>query len=173
MQNRQTSKNSSSKKDITKIINDDLADYFDDLDRIKEENLYSIQITDELDELILPELDWILWTDNAAGNYWVEKSNKRRPNCYADLEMQFCTKKEAVKYVESWQRNSTVYCVFFNRSAWDGYVSEENDLSGNWRGSMHGHYNLAGEFKTKKEAYDYLDSFFEEEEEEEKIYSNN
>jgi len=63
------------------------------------------------------------------------------------------TEQEALAAVEAYREKTTVYCVFFNRPAWEGFVSKENATSGSYRGWKYGRgYNLCGEYRTEEEA---------------------
>lgn len=59
-------------------------------------------------------------------------------------------------------RGPTVFCVFENRPAWEAFISEEDGLSGNWRGSKYGHFSLTGEYDDREDAENHLKSFYAE-----------
>ena len=43
-----------------------------------------------------------------------------------------------------------VWAVYYNVASGEGFVSIENGVSGNWRGSKHGHYSLIAEYNAAK-----------------------
>jgi hypothetical protein len=98
-----------------------------------------------------------LWIDGPAGEY--EYTNRpEAPGPHFNLAGEFKTIKAAREEVGRIIAESTVYVVFFDDTANTGFVSEESDLSGNWRGSRDYPFRCVAEFDTEAEAEDYLKS---------------
>ena len=49
-------------------------------------------------------------------------------------------------------RGPTRFCVFHDRARGDVKITQENGLSGNWKGSKYGTYSFDGEFDSLEEA---------------------
>ena len=99
-----------------------------------------------------------IFINRAAGDYYLQKLYSSIPlqNGYYHCAQSFPTEQEAKDEIARVREKSTVYCVFFNRPEWEGFVSQEDDFSGNWRGNKYRYYNLCGEYKTRKGAEDRL-----------------
>lgn len=114
-----------------------------------------------------------LMYNNAAGKHWVrtwveeeledwEQSGYRTQDGYYTEWGLYNSKEELEKAVVD-LRGPTVFCVFEDRSDWEAFISEENKLSGNWKGSKYGYYSLAGEYNDREAAEKHLKFFYAEE----------
>jgi hypothetical protein len=96
-----------------------------------------------------------------AGLAYVDFADAKPESSYYNLIETFDTREEAEDYIEKKKKETTIWAVFFDLGAAEGFVSEENDYSGNWRGNKYPHYTLEGEFDTEEEAENYLQSLLE------------
>jgi hypothetical protein len=70
---------------------------------------------------------------------------------HEDFVGEFETIEEAEEAYEQ-LRGKPIFAVFWNNGAADGYVSQEDNLSGNWRGSRDGHYTCVAEQENQADA---------------------
>ena len=94
------------------------------------------------------------WTQDQLDNW--EESGYRTQEGYFNEVGIYDSKEEldrAIKELEG----EPVFAVFENGAAGEVYSSEENNLTGNWRGSREGHANLVAEYKTKEEADQHVE----------------
>ncbi len=54
-----------------------------------------------------------------------------------------------------------IYAVFTNYAEHNGFVSVENNTSGNWRGSKYGHYSVHSEHDNKESAEQALSKYLQ------------
>lgn len=109
--------------------------------------------------------------DNAAGEYWIDYYNNYElwsndnpdGKTFQDITGAFAsiifegTKEECEKYIDDLAKNTVRYAVYYDRAAGEGFTSEENATSGNWKGSKYGgHASYITDFATEEEASDYL-----------------
>ena len=100
--------------------------------------------------------------NNAAGEHyvnkyteeewdnWEESGVRNQEGHYSEIEV--CNSQEEVdKFLEEF-RGETVFAVFEDRPAGEVFMSEEDCLSGNWRGSKYGYSNLVAEYNNREEA---------------------
>ena len=113
-----------------------------------------------------PGIKFQLMWNNAAGDYYVNKwtqdelddwensGYRNQEGHYAERGLYDSAEKleKALKEL----KGPPVFAVFENRAAGEVYSSEENGLSGNWRGSREGHANLIATFDTQEEADAYV-----------------
>jgi hypothetical protein len=98
---------------------------------------------------------WYLWINRPSGEYEITDSPERF-DAHFDLVDEYDSEEDARDAVWQIKSNSTVYAVFFDGSTNRGYVSREDDLSGNWRGSRDYPYWCMAEFISEDEAEAYL-----------------
>jgi hypothetical protein len=96
-----------------------------------------------------------LWIDGPAGEYEYTDMPEA-PGPHFNLAGEFETIESAREEVRRIIVESTVYAVFFDDTTASGYISEESDLSGNWRGSREHPFRCIGEFGTEAEAEAHL-----------------
>lgn len=97
-------------------------------------------------------MKYVLVQDVGAGSARVitsETANAR--GFHENYVDEFDTLAEAEAAREE-LRGQTVYAVFWNRGEARGYVSAEDNLSGNWRGSRDGFYSCVSEHETQESA---------------------
>lgn len=98
-----------------------------------------------------------LMYNNAAGEYYTnnfdtEEEALDMPSQAGYFnEIGIFSDKEIDKAIED-LRGPTVYAVFENRAAGGGFISEEDNLTGNWRGSKYGYSSLIAEFPAREAA---------------------
>jgi hypothetical protein len=97
--------------------------------------------------------------NNAAGDYYVNQWTEKE--WQADTirnqeghfsEVAICRSEAELEALIQEIRGPVVYAVFENRAAGEVFISEEDNLSGNWRGSKYGHFSLIGTHNTREEA---------------------
>jgi len=93
-----------------------------------------------------------LFVNNATGEHYIQRMHEDTPDQdgHFTCRKEFPIEQEAKDYVVKIRKESTVYAVFYNRSANDGFVQAEDDLSGNWKGNKHGHYNYCGDYASRE-----------------------
>lgn len=99
---------------------------------------------------------WQLLYDRAAGEHmvqwwtldqWENWQESGVRNQYGHFsEWAHGTDEAALEKEIEAMRGPTIWAVYFNRPAWEGFVSAEDGLSGNWRGSKYGHFDLVAEY---------------------------
>ncbi len=96
-----------------------------------------------------------LFYNNAAGEYYTNQADTEEEASNPPLsyfnEIGIFSDKEIDKAIED-LRGPTVYAVFEDRSAGEGFISEEDNLTGNWRGSKYGYSSLIAEFPAREAA---------------------
>jgi hypothetical protein len=97
---------------------------------------------------------WNLYIHVPAGEYVITQDDTC-PAWY-NFEAEYKTEGEAYAAIEERCISSSVWAVFFDTPTRDGYVSQENDFTGNWKGSGRQPYTCVGEFDTETEAKAYL-----------------
>lgn len=113
-----------------------------------------------------------LLVNEAAGKYktkqWSDEDVKNwRESGYSAFDGHFTevglydTPKQLQEAIEE-QAGPTVHAVFFSQSSGEGFVSEENNLSGNWRGTKYPGHGLMGEYPTSEETDAQLDTLEKE-----------
>lgn len=103
-----------------------------------------------------------LMYNNAAGDYYVNKwttdqIERWRSSGYRLQEGHFreialCSSKDDLEGQIRQLAGETIYAVFENGAAGEVFVSEENGISGNWRGSKYGYFSLVGEYSSREGA---------------------
>jgi len=103
-----------------------------------------------------------IFINRAAGDYYIQEMHSDTPlqDGYYHCVESFPTEQEAKDCIAQYREQTAIYCVFFNRPAWEGFVSQEDNFSGNWRGSKYNYYNLCGEYKTEEEAKSRLTELY-------------
>lgn len=95
-----------------------------------------------------------IWYDAMAG------VAKISPNC-PDIHFSFAGEfEDAQSKLDAWNRDATMYAVFWNIRTADGFISEERDLIGpadNWNISE-GQYCLVKYFIDVDKAYRFLEA---------------
>jgi len=126
-----------------------------------------------------PKVKYQLMVNAAAGEYkvnewteeeledWENSGYRTQEGHYTEVGL-FDTQEELDVAIEE-EKGEPVFAVFENGPAGEVHWSQEDNLSGNWRGSREGHANLVDEFKTQAEAEkdvakrrEYFDSLLEE-----------
>ena len=104
-----------------------------------------------------------LFVNNAAGEYYIQqiREDDCRQDGYFTCYCEFSTEEEAKNYITERKEETTVYAVFYDYPAGEGFISQEHDYSGNWKGSKYGYSNYQNDFKTEQEARKYLDKINE------------
>ena len=109
-----------------------------------------------------PRVKYQLMVNTAAGEYrvnewteeeledWENSGYRTQEGHYTEVGL-FDTQEELDAAIKE-EEGEPVFAVFENDPAGEVYWSEENNFSGNWRGSREGHANLVDEFKTQAEA---------------------
>jgi len=99
-----------------------------------------------------------IFENHAAGEYYIAEleGDDCRQDGYFTCYQEFSTEKEAKQYITERKEETTVYAVFYDYPAGEGFVSRENCYSGNWKGSKYGYSNYQNDFKTEEEAIIYL-----------------
>ncbi len=103
-----------------------------------------------------------LMYNNAAGEHRIilcskedvdnwEVSGYRLQKGYFSEVGLYETEAELEEAIEE-LRGPVVYAVFENRPAGEGFISEEDNLTGNWRGNKYGYSSLIAEFPARKAA---------------------
>lgn len=104
-------------------------------------------------------MDFQLMYNNAAGDYYVNSGNEedfsRQEGYFSEVGF-FRSREELDEEIERWRRETTVYAVFENNAAGEVFMSAEDALSGNWRGSKYGYFTLVIEYETKEEAESHV-----------------
>ena len=114
-----------------------------------------------------PEVKYQLLYNGAAGDYFVNKWTQedlddweargvRNQYGYYNEVGMYDSKEELEKAIEE-LRGKPVFAVFEDHAAGEVYYSQEDNLTGNWKGSREGHANLIAEFDTEEEAKKYVD----------------
>jgi len=100
-----------------------------------------------------------VFENHAAGEVFVREleSDDCRQDGYFTCYQEFSTEQKAKDYIIEREEETTVYAVFYNYPAGEGFISQEDDCSGNWKGSKYGHSSYQNDFKTESEARKYLD----------------
>ena len=93
------------------------------------------------------------WTQDEIDDW--ENSGYRKCNGHFDEIGLFDSEEELEKAIEE-LKGQDVFAVFEDKAAGKIYWAKENNLSGNWRGSKHGHATLIQEFDTQEEADAYV-----------------
>lgn len=95
-----------------------------------------------------------LYVNHAAGEYRILPVDENTPRQfgYFSCVEEFPTWEEAEAKARKLREETSVFAVFFDHAAGEGFVSVEDCFSGNWRGSKYGSYSLIGEYKTEEEA---------------------
>jgi hypothetical protein len=113
-----------------------------------------------------PKVKYQLLYDRAAGDYevrdwtdeeldeWESSGYRTQYGHYTEVGL-YDSKEELDKAIEE-LRGKPVFAVFEDRAAGEVFWSEEDNLSGNWRGSKYGHANCVAEFDTEEEAKEYV-----------------
>jgi hypothetical protein len=113
-----------------------------------------------------PKVKYQLLYDRAAGDYyvnewtqedlddWENTGYRTQVGHYTETGL-YDSKEELEKAIEE-LRGKPVWAVFENRAAGEVYSSQEDNLTGNWRGSREGHANLVQEFDSEEEAKKYV-----------------
>lgn len=86
----------------------------------------------------------------AAGTARILEQGEQR-DFHEDFVNEFETRELAQVELDL-MRGEPIWVVFFNNAAHDAYVSKEDYLTGNWRGSRDYPYNIFGEYPTEAEA---------------------
>lgn len=109
-----------------------------------------------------PIKSWLFVQDIGAGtggvihlNKWLKCKREGELFHYSYME-EFKRKKQAEKYMEKVEDESLCYAVFKNTGEGLWFISPENELSGNWRGSMYGFSTYIDDFSTRKEAENFV-----------------
>lgn len=100
--------------------------------------------------------------NNAAGEGWIQPwtnedwenwdtAGVRNQYGHFNVIGEFKSKAEAEAALEE-LRGDPVFVVFDNGPAGEAFVSEEDGLSGNWRGSKYGHFSNVGEYREAADA---------------------
>ena len=99
-----------------------------------------------------------IFENHAAGEYYIAEleGDDCRQDGYFTCYQEFSTEKEAKQYITERKEETTVYAVFYDYPAGEGFVSRENCYSGNCKGSKYGYSNYQNDFKTEEEAIIYL-----------------
>ena len=110
----------------------------------------------------MEKLTFWVFENKAAGEVFVRELTEDSPrqDGYFTCYQEFTSEKLAKQYITEQEEQTKVFAVFFNRPAWEGFVSQEDCYSGNWKGSKHGYYNYITDFPTEAEAQKYLDELF-------------
>ena len=100
-----------------------------------------------------------IFENHAAGEVFIREleSDDPRQDGYFTCYDEFPTEQEAKNCISEREEETTVYAVFYNYPAGEGFVRQEHDYSGNWKGSKYGYSNYQNDFKTEEEARKYLD----------------
>ena len=110
---------------------------------------------------------YALYINNAGGSYEIieyelwEEIPRDRPYHYSLVDV-FKTEEDAKAYVEEIKKETTCYAVFYDSARGEGFVSEEDDLSGNWQGSKYGYSTYMGNYGTEEEALEELRKIYKE-----------
>ncbi len=89
------------------------------------------------------------WTDEDIEN-WCE-SGYRLQEGYS-RQVALCSSKDELEKQIRELAGEPIYAVFENRAAGEVFVSTEDGISGNWRGSKYGHFNLVSEYSSPEGA---------------------
>jgi len=103
-----------------------------------------------------------LMYNNAAGEHYVnewttDQIERWRSSGYRLQEGHFreialCSSEDELEEQIRELAGATIYAVFENGPAGEVFVSEENGISGNWRGSKYGYFSLGGEYSSQDAA---------------------
>jgi len=110
---------------------------------------------------IVGETDYYcqLMVNNAAGDFYFNQcapSEERRLNQGHYREAAYGRKSKMCEKIKE-LRGPVRYAVFFDRTDCDGFITQEDQWSGNWKGSKYGRNAFCGEFDTMKEAQKFLE----------------
>ncbi|KKM23135.1 hypothetical protein LCGC14_1618200 [marine sediment metagenome] len=92
------------------------------------------------------EANIIKWSDEEWEN--CEESGVRNQYGHSNVVAECDTQPEADKQFEA-LKGDPVYAVFVNYSAGEVFMSVEDGLTGNWRGSKYGYSSLVGEHDSR------------------------
>jgi len=95
------------------------------------------------------------WTQSELDN-WSGAGYRTQEGHYNEYGL-YDTKEELNKAISGFA-GKNVYAVFYDGSAGDAFVSEENNLSGNWKGSKYSPYSFVKVFDNQEEAKKYARS---------------
>ncbi len=93
------------------------------------------------------------WTEEDLDN-WEDRGVRNQYGHFNEVGM-YDSKEELEKAIEE-LRGPKVFAVFEDVAAGVVYYSEEDNLTGNWKGSREGHANFVAEFDTEEEAEEYV-----------------
>ncbi len=95
-----------------------------------------------------------LMYDSAGGRYKVNRleDENRETNDSHFREYAFCENLALVNKAVQELQGPIIYAVFEDCAAGTGFISAEDNLSGNWRGSKYGHSSLVAKFDTREAA---------------------
>ena len=98
----------------------------------------------------------------AAGDYYVNKYTSQQWENWQENgirsqeghynEVSICFSQEEVEIELEGLKGKTVYAVFEDSPSGNVFDSEENNLSGNWRGNKYGHFSCIAEYKYREDA---------------------
>ena len=111
----------------------------------------------------MQNLTYGIFENNAAGEVFIRELEQDDPrkNGYFTCYSEFTTEAEAKNYIIEREEESKVFAVFYNYPAGEGFISQENCFSGNWKGSKYGYSSFQNEFNNEQEARKYLDEINE------------
>lgn len=121
---------------------------------------------DELDEMVERDEEgtdeYLVIENPPAGEVQIVHADNYTRNRYPHWHVVYeaDTYEEAEEYIEERKRSTIRYAVYFNRPAGEYMITEENDYSGNWRGSKYGHFTFQADFETYEEAEKYVEEHF-------------
>ncbi len=113
-----------------------------------------------------PEVKYQLLYNAGAGDYYVnewtqedlddwENSGCRKQYGHYNEIGLYDSKEELEEAIEE-LRGEPAWAVFEDRVAGEVYASQEDNLTGNWRGSREGRANLVQVFDSEEEAREYV-----------------
>ena len=111
----------------------------------------------------MENLTYGVFENGAAGEVFVRElsENDPRQDGYFTCYEEFTSEQKAKNYITEREEETTVFAVFYNYPAGEGYIRQEDDYSGNWKGSKHSYYNYVEDFKTREKAENCLNEINE------------
>lgn len=119
------------------------------------DKLRKMIVNEKSDDIEQEFLNYSVMENRAAGDAYIQiwaDDDDFRSNEGHFTEIARCdTREEAEKVIDE-IKGETKYVLFVNRPAGEVFVSEEDGLSGNWRGSKYSNFNCYGEYDSREEA---------------------
>jgi len=102
---------------------------------------------------------WKLCVNDVAGTYYIVKPKFGETiRSHYNLHSEYPSRIAAEAEVEKIKKDTSCFVLHVNNTEGVGIITEENDFSGNWRGSKYGsRYMYSGEFTTYGQALDSLE----------------